>query len=163
MTIKAQQSGTDKSELYRIDIKEGCSKYGNNDVYFLNRYGAVESFRFNRVRKDNYNVSRKQYKQNPYQLSGNTYTYSTSSKSNSNYYTEAKQVTTLNSDWISESESQWLKELIESPMIWMLDNDILKAINIVNSDYETKYQVNDKIFNLTIQVEHSFTDKTQRL
>lgn len=163
LTIQAQQSGTNKSELYRIDIKEGCSKYGNNDVYFLNRYGAIESFRFNMVRKDKHSISRKQYKQNPYQLSGNTYTYETSARSNSNFYTESKQTTTLNSDWITESESKWLKELIQSPIIWMLDDGILKAVNIVNSDYEVKYQVNEKMFNINIQVEHSFTDKTQRL
>lgn len=161
--VTKKSGGTTSSETYRVYIKDECSKYDTNDVYFLNRYGAVESFRFNRLRRDKFNVVRKQYKSTPYTLSGSLYSYDTSSKSKSNYYTEANQMITLNSNWISEEESTWLKELIMSPYIWILDSGVLKSINIVNSDYETKKTINDKLFNLTIDCEISFTDKVQRL
>ena len=161
--VTKKAGGTASSETYRINIKDECSKYDTNDIYFFNRFGAVESFRFDRLRRDKFNVVRKQYKQTPYTLSGSSYSYGTDAKSKSNYYTEANQTITLNSNWISEEESTWLKELIMSPYIWMLDGGVLKSVNVINSEYETKRVINDKVFNLTIDVELSFTDKVQRL
>ena len=161
--VTKKAGGTSSSETYRINIKDECSKYDTNYVYFLNRFGAVESFRFDRLRRDKFNVVRKQYKQTPYTLSGSSYCYGTDAKSKSNYYTEANQTITLNSNWITEEESTWLKELIMSPYIWMLDGGVLKSVNVINSEYETKRVINDKVFNLTIDVELSFTDKVQRL
>jgi hypothetical protein len=108
-------------------------------------------------------VVRKQYKQTPYTLAGSSYTYGTDAKSKSNYDTQANQIITLNSNWITEEESAWLKELIMSPYVWLMDGGVLKSVNVLNSDYESKKTINDKVFNLTIDVEISFTDKVQRL
>ena len=162
LEVKAKGSGS-TSETYTITIKDECSKYTDNDVYFLNRYGAIESFRFNRVRKDNFTIQRKTYKQTQYQLSGSNYSYETSARSISNYNTEIMQKITLNSNWITEEESVWLKELVASPSIWLLDDGVLKAINITNTDYSVKTLLNDKVFNLTIECDLSFVDKVQRL
>ena len=115
------------------------------------------------MRRDKFNVVRKQYKSTPYTLSGSSYTYGTEAKSKSNYDTEANQIITLNSNWITEEESTWLKELIMSPYVWLMDGGVLKSVNVINSDYESKKTINDKLFNLTIDVELSFTDKVQRL
>jgi len=163
LTVRCKQSGTNKSELYTINIIDECSKYSNSDIYFVNRLGAVESFRFNKVRRDKYNIMRKQFQSSPYSLNGSSYSYSQSSKSKSNFYTESKETITLNSNWITEEESKWLKELLMSPYIWIMDNGILKSVNIINSDYEVKKHINDKVFNLTIDIETSFIDKVQRL
>jgi hypothetical protein len=162
LEVKAIGSGS-TTETFTIYIKDECSKYDTNDIYFLNRYGAVESFRFDRVRRDKFNVARKQYKSTPYTLSGSSYTYGSDAKSKSNYDTEANQIITLNSNWITEEESTWLKELVMSPYVWLLDGGVLKSVNVLNSDYESKKTINDKVFNLTIDVELSFTDKVQRL
>jgi hypothetical protein len=50
-----------------------------------------------------------------------------------------------------------------SPCIWIKDDGVLKAMNILNTDYAIKTLINDKVFNLTIEAELSFTDKVQRL
>jgi hypothetical protein len=50
-----------------------------------------------------------------------------------------------------------------SPYVWLMDGGVLKSVNVLNSDYESKKTINDKVFNLTIDVELSFTDKVQRL
>jgi hypothetical protein len=44
----------------------------------------------------------------------------------------------------------------------MYDTELI-PINIITSDYEQKYHINDKVFNLTLEVEHSFIDKAQVL
>jgi hypothetical protein len=115
------------------------------------------------VRKDNFSVTRKQYRKNAYSLSGTNYGYQTDAQNNTNYYTEASQKITLNSDFITEDESIWLKELVMSPNIWIMDDGVLKALNITSTDYAIKTTLNDKLFNLTIECEMSFVDKVQRL
>ena len=82
--------------------------------------------------------------------------------SKSDYYNEMTQVTTLNSNFITEEEAQWLKQLINSPRVWMFDTQLI-PINVRTSEYEQKYHINNKVFNLTLEVEHSFIDKAQAL
>jgi len=39
----------------------------------------------------------------------------------------------------------------------------LYPINITDAEYEQRYHINDKAFNLSIEAELSFPDKAQRL
>jgi hypothetical protein len=162
-TITPEDSGNNAiGSTYTITIDNRCSKYDNTDLFFLNRLGGVESFRFDMIRRDNYDIVRKSFKSNPYELSGSNYTYSAQSHSKSDYFTQANERITLNSNNITEAESEWLKELVMSPRVWMYDGT-LKAVNITSSAYEVKKAVNDKVFNLTLEIETSFPDKSQRL
>jgi len=162
-TITPKASGGNTiGSVFTIYIDDRCSKYNSVDVFFLNKYGAVESFRFNKIRRDNFTSVKNTYRKNPYTLSGTSYTYDRSVHSKSDYYNEMTQVTTLNSDFITEAEAVWLKELINSPRVWMYDTALI-PINVRTSDYEQKYHINDKVFNLTLEVEHSFIDKAQVL
>jgi len=162
-TITPEDSGNNAiGSTYTITIDNRCSKYNNTDLFFLNRLGGVESFRFDMIRRDNYDIVRKSFKSNPYELSGTNYTYSAQSHSKSDYFTQANERITLNSNNITEAESEWLKELLMSPRVWMYDGT-LKAVNITSSAYEIRKAVNDKVFNLTLEIETSFPDKSQRL
>lgn len=162
-TITPKASGGNTiGAVYTINIDNRCSKYNSVDLFFLNKYGAVESFRFNKVRRDNFTSVKNTYRKNPYTLSGTSYTFDRLSHSKSDYYNEMTQVTTLNSDFITESEAVWLKQLINSPRVWMYDTELI-PINVRTSDYEQRYHINDKVFNLTLEVEHSFIDKAQVL
>jgi len=162
-TITPEDSGNSAvGSAFTITIDDRCSKYESVDLFFLNKYGAIESFRFDRVRRDNFSVNRKDYRKNPYTLSGGAYSYDRLEHSKSTYYSEMTQRTTLNSNNITEVEAEWLKQLINSPRVWMYDTALV-PINISTSDYEQRYHVNDKVFNLTLEVEHSFVDKAQIL
>jgi hypothetical protein len=164
-TITPKASGGNTiGSVFTITIDDRCSKYNSVDLFFLNKYGAVESFRFDRVRRDNFTSVKNSYRKNPYTLnnSSGTYTYDRLEHSKSDYYNEMTQRTTLNSNFITEAEAVWLKQLINSPRVWMYDTQLI-PINIITSDYEQKYHINDKVFNLTLEVEHSFIDKAQVL
>jgi hypothetical protein len=149
---------------YTITIDDRCSKYDNVDLFFLNRLGAVESFRFNKIRRDVFEIERKSYSKNPYTLSNSAVEYkmNRASHSKSSYSTSSKHVIELNSDLITEDESIWLRELVMSPLVWMYDTE-LTAVNIVDSQYLQKSLVNDKVFSLNLKVEISMLDMSQRL
>lgn len=156
--------GVQISETYRFYIKDECSKYETYDLFWLNRLGGFDSFRFNRVSKTSHEITRQTYRQNPYTLNtnANTYKYTTDSFSNTQFYGESKEKLTLFSNWITDTESVWLRELIESPVVYIWDGSILRSCNVTNNTYEEKKWINDKMFNLQLDLEFAFVDKVQR-
>lgn len=156
--------GVQISESYRFYIKDECTKYETYDLFWLNRLGGFDSFRFNRVSKKSYDITRQFYRQNPYTLNNNavSWTYGTDSFSNTQYYQESKEKMTLFSNWITDTESTWLRQLVESPVVYMWDGSILRSCNITSNTYEEKKWINDKMFNLQLDLEFAFVDKAQR-
>jgi hypothetical protein len=159
--IVLKNGGTTLSETYRVTLVDECSKYETTDLFFLNSLGGFDSFRFNKVRRDTYDTQRKTYLANPYTL-GATYAYETSSFKSRNYDTISTHRVKLFSNWITEAQSEWLKDLIDSPVVYMYDGTTLVAVNIETSNYEVKKHVQDKVFNLEIDVVYSFDSKRQR-
>jgi len=156
-TIQIQTgAGSAGSEVYRFDIVEECSKYTPQYLYFLNPLGGFESVRCSMAWVDKYNVSRKQFKRNNYTLSGNTYAYDKTKHGLTNYAVEKTKEVTLNTNWLTETEFEWLQDLIASPVVFL--NDI--PVNIV----ETSYEVMDDIIapnNLKITVQYTEPERLQ--
>ena len=142
---------------YTITIDDRCSKFESIDLFFLNRLGGVESFRFNLLHRKTHAIERKTFRKNPYQLNVSTYNYSKSSHALSNYHNEDKTSYVLNSNYLTEEEAEWLTELVNSPLVWLYDGEI-KAVTIKNTEYEERLHVNDKVFNLNLEVEVSLYD-----
>ena len=156
-TMQAIDNGSQLgSEAYRFDIVEECSKYTPRYLYFLNPLGGFESVRCGMASVDKYNVSRKQFKRNNYTLSGNTYAYDTTKHGITNYAVEKNKEVELNTNWLNETEFEWLQDLIASPVVF-LDNI---PVNIV----ETSYEVFDDIAgpnNLKITVQYTEPERLQ--
>lgn len=159
--IVLKNGSTTLSETYRVNVIDECSKYDTTDIFFLNSLGGFDSFRFNRVRRDTFDTTRKTYKSTPYTL-GATYAYQTSSFTSKNYDTLTTHRVKLFSNWLSEAQSTWLQDLINSPVVYMYDGTTLVAINVETANYETKKHVQDKVFNLELDVVYSFDSKRQR-
>ncbi len=158
--VQLKLSATLLSETYRVTIIDECSKYETQDLFYLNSLGGFDSFRFNRVRRDNFNIQRKSFKSNPYSL-GATYAYETSAFNSKNYDITSQHKVKMFSNFITESESTSLLDLLESPVIYMYDSELV-AVSIENANYETKKHVQDKTFFLEIDIAYSFDNKRQR-
>lgn len=155
-TIQIQTGGSPGSELYRFDIVEECSKYLPQYLYFLNPLGGFESVRCSMASRDKYNVSRKQFKRNNYTLSGNTYAYDTSKHGITNYAVEKTKEVTLNTNWLTETEFEWLQDLIASPVVFL--GNI--PVNIVETSYEV-FDYVDGPNNLKITVQYTEPERLQ--
>ena len=149
--------GSSVGSVYNILIDDRCSKFESIDLFFLNRLGGVESFRFNLLHRKTHSIERKTFRKNPYTLNVNTYNYSKGSHALTNYHNEDKTSYVLNSNYLTEEEAEWLTELVNSPLVWLYDGEI-KAVTIKNTEYEERLHVNDKVFNLNLEVEVSLYD-----
>jgi hypothetical protein len=156
-TIQIQTGvGNPGSEVYRFDIVEECSKYLPQYLNFLNPLGGFESVRCSMASKDKYNVSRKQFKRNNYTLSGNTYAYDTTKHGITNYAVEKTKEVTLNTNWLTETEFEWLQDLIASPVVFL--GNI--PVNIVETSYEV-FDYVDGPNNLKITVQYTEPERLQ--
>lgn len=138
-------------EVKRINIQDSNCKYTNIPLHFLNVNGGFDVFNFKLASTKNTSIEKKKYNVMIGSFnSSNEYVYSESDRS-STVMTSANQDTiTVNSDWISDSESVWLKELLTSPMVFMEQSNKLIPIQITETKYKTAKKINDKLFNLQI-------------
>jgi hypothetical protein len=140
------------------------SKYEVFTIIWLNQYGGYDSYQFSKKSKRSYASEKKSFERIPYnvnpangvmnyvQMSG-----STSSKvfieNQIVYDSKFKESMVFNTDIIDEATYDWLSELIISPCVFLFSNDSFVPIMIKDSNYDFKKRVNDKVFNLTINVD----------
>lgn len=152
------------TQKYYYTIVDECTKYTKHRLQFLNKLGGYDMFYFNKVSKDMVDIERANYKKNLGSYpTASSYTYAKSDRAISQFHTKAKDKTLLESDWITEAEMEWLEELLTSPDVLLDDGTNLIPINITNSTYEKKKQVNKHLFNLQIEYTLSYERYRQRL
>ena len=78
----------------------------------------------------------------------------------------------MNTDFITEAESEWFEDLINSPEVYILDgyqtdaslallNTYVTPVKLTTSSYIRKTIANDKLMQYTFEVEKSKTLRTQ--
>ena len=110
VALERISNGNDLSPTYSYNLLDACSKYPTLNVYFQNKYGAYDSFIFNKKSTKQDTINRKTYqKQDRYISNYNSYDPAIRT-----YDSEIKTKHTLSTDWITEDEMTWLSELVES-------------------------------------------------
>jgi hypothetical protein len=61
----------------------------------------------------------------------------------------------LTSDWLSETDYDWLRELINSPEVYMERGGYYYPVTIGTTQWQQKYRQVDKMFNLSLDVVYS--------
>jgi hypothetical protein len=64
---------------------------------------------------------------------------------------------------VNSETSLWLKELVQSPLIYMIIGGQFVAVNILTTEYQAKSTIKDKLINISMEVELSADTKRQRL
>jgi hypothetical protein len=150
------------SKIHWYNITEVCSKHTPVRLHFLNRLGGYDSFTFDLLNTYQSNIERKEYRQKLGGFVGSSYTYDIKDRSATIFDTQIKTIQTLNSNWITDTESSWLEQLLTSPDVYLEVGTQLQAVNIIDSSYIQKKVVNDQLFNLTVTIEKSFINNRQR-
>jgi len=162
-TVTWQTSGgTQASNTYTVNINSMCYKYDRYVLYFLNRLGNYDSFTFNLLNRKTSEKKTSEYKKNPFVNVSNDLVYVLDSSDTSTYSTTITNKITLNSDWITDAQAIWLKELFMSPSVLLDDGSDVYAVKVTDTSYESKQKVNDRVFNITINLEYSYQDIRQR-
>ena len=79
------------------------------------------------------------------------------------YSQQARQWWTLKTDLLTDSEWQWLGELIQSPEVFVIVSGYLVPVVMLTNNYEARYFTKDGLQQLTIDIELSGPYNTQFL
>ena len=151
------------SEVKTINIIDANCKYDNYRLHWLNELGGWDSFNFNLVSKKTISVDRQTFTKPLGTLTGGSFGYTKQDRRIIPFSISSQDTIELNSDWISETESALLQELITSPEIyWEQTTSQLIPVTIVDKNYEEKKEVNDRLFNLTLKIQTNEIKERQR-
>ena len=159
-------------QTYRFDIIcENGRGYEGIRLTWLNKHGTWDYYTFNKKSVRSLSTNRKTYTQ----LSGTwneaTYKLHGSSGGRKNYKVDTKEKIKMNTDYISENESVWLEQLINSPEVYILNgyqSDVggtlrryVQPVTLTTSKHTRKTVANDKLIQYTFEVERTKNLRTQ--
>jgi hypothetical protein len=141
-----------------------CTKYTDYSLYYLDRDGNVLFFHFEYKSSQNFTK-----KVNTVTLNKNVLNTITGVYGSNSYDREENVVSTaiestlvLNSGWITEEQSTQLKDLFDSPIVYLWDGTELLSCKVTNTSYDKKIRVNDKLFNYEVTIDLGITETRQR-
>jgi hypothetical protein len=149
-----------------------CSKYMPLRLAYLNKYGAFDLLNFDLVSRQSFDNIKKDYKRD---FKGFIYEDNFFSPVVKNispvYYTREQEKWRITSDYLTEQESKVARQLISSPLVYLVmpteeivgEGNVYVPVKINMSTYEIKKSVNDKLFNLELDVEFSFQNYRQSI
>ena len=117
---------------------------------WLNRLGGWEYFNFTLGGKKSINIERETFKKVL------PYNYSVGDRQDTTYAQKAEEMWSINSNWITEDESEWLSSLLESREVYHMKNSEIYPIQIMDKSYQVKTVLRDQLFNITIQFKYAF-------
>ena len=152
------------STTYTYTIVDRNCKYTSHRLYFFNEQGGFDAFTFDMVSRKKWTKTDKEYKREAAIFAdAGTVSYSKGRHQKRQFYSSTKESMVLNTDWISEDESVWLRELFDSPEIYLLVNSELVAISkITEVEYEEKTSEVDGVHNITFTVDYTWDNFRQR-
>ena len=141
--------------FYRIGP---CERYKPVQLYFINRYGGVDTFLFSMKNRKRFNVTKEVYGYNSDVYGTNTY--------NKVWNGSYEYVYQLNSDWLTDNQVAFLSDLLKSSQVIIyVDDDnntenantalqeSTNAAAIINTNqYQFVTRRNDKLQQLQIEV-----------
>lgn len=158
-------SNIDNMPNYTVEIQTNCSKNNPVMLHFLNAMGGFESFLFSGVNRVNTNIERQSinklglittYTTSAFDIGVNINRVynSTLGEVKTNYSNTMAHKMKLVSDYVSETDFLWLREMLASPQVYaQIDNNaIMIPVTIETSDWAEKKRGADKIFNLEIDI-----------
>jgi hypothetical protein len=155
--------GTEVSETFRFNYDDYCSKYEKTNVYWQNSLGGFDSYTFNLVKRNRYDIDRKSIHSYPYVFTETGYSQHTNNMfnlSNQNYFSNYTEGLILNSRLLTDEEHEWFFELIKAHSIYVERkiNNVTYRIptTIKATSYEPKLHKVDGLQNVQIELQYSY-------
>lgn len=143
-------------------LKDYC-KYTPVRIHFLNKYGAFDAFNFGLASFKDSEIIKTDYKKITGSVnSSGVYSESISDRAINAMSTKTEDTYKVFSDWISDADSVWLKDLVSSPVVFHETGGRLVPVKITDTKYSTQKTLNEKLFNLSVSFSYGNPSYRQR-
>jgi len=165
----------DISQTYRININCPTLKgYEPIRLCWLNQWGAWDYYTFTMKSIKTISAKGTTYRQLAGTWNEKVYKIDGFKGGKKSFRVDATEKIKMNTDFVSESDSEWFEELINSPEVYILKgyqtdvansalNKYVSPVRLTTSSYTKKTVANDKIMQYTFEVEKSKTLRTQSI
>lgn len=159
-TVQAKTTGgTVISEVKTINLYNECDRYDLVTICFLDRLGSWVSIPFNKALKLDTNVNRKEYRKKYGGFDVNKWNYNNYDSGKEAYHVAEELSYTVNSGQLSETESNYMKELLSTPKAFVqINGEEWQSINITTSNINLPKKRTDRQRNLTLNFTMSVQD-----
>ena len=139
---------------------------------WLNQWGAWDYYTFTMKSAKTTSTKGSTYQQIEGTWNESTYQVNGFKGGKKSFRVNATEKISMNTDFVSEAESEWFEDLINSPEVYILDgyqsqaanpalNQYATPVRLTTSSYTKKTVANDKLMQYTFEVEKSKTLRTQ--
>lgn len=167
ITLNYNNGAARVSNIATLYIQE-CGKYEPMRLAYLNRYGAYDFLNFDLVSRSTFDIERKSYQKD---YTDDVFITGSNIVKNLNpvYYVKETQKWKITSDYLTDAQSELARQLYSSPLVYMnLVNDTYVEnswipVKLVPNSYEMKKTINDKLFNLELDLEFGLVNTRQSI
>ena len=122
------------SEIFYFYLYNNCLPE-NTRICWLNAQGGYDYFTFQSFRQDTKKIQTTSY-DNRYYATNIQSPDRNVGRSNKTFDTNVTQEITIDTDYLSVAQSQWLEQLFISPQVYIMDNDYISPIDRPNKIYK---------------------------
>ncbi len=146
------------SEKKRIYINDDCFKYTNIELLFMDRLGSFipANFELNSVRS--INIDRSEFKRIVGDLNGSSWSYNSTEFGKTPLNINEVQQLEIQSNWLSEADAAFLKELYTSPAVFIKENGQYWPVLVRTNSVQLLTKNNKKNLAYKMVIEYSNND-----
>jgi hypothetical protein len=157
---------TASSEILTFTVDEAC-RYDVYRIHFLNKLGGIDAYNFRSRSQENTEVKRKSYTRSADNIQASGIVYDHEDNGTTDYFVKYRDKITLRSEYLTEAEQNWLKELITSPLVFLEFTDLqgnqnFKPVKVTTNRWMKKTKSIDKIFKLEVGIDIAQENFRQR-
>tara|TARA_R100001443_G_scaffold117185_1_gene140341 strand:- start:327 stop:1886 length:1560 start_codon:yes stop_codon:yes gene_type:complete len=175
-------SGNDLTQSYTVDIlcNESRKGYENIRLCWLNRWGAWDYYTFTLKNTRSFTTNRTKYTQLGGTWNARNYEPVGYKGGQKTFRVNNTERITLNTDYMTDEESIWIEELINSPEVYIINgfstdanassttlsgivNKYVEPVLLTTSNFVRKLSGNEKLIQYTIDIERNKTQRTQAI
>lgn len=153
------------SETIEFQVKCDFSRYAPYayQVHWLNTLGGFDSWLFNRKNEASFKKTQTIIKKNyGHQNADGTFSINSWDRNRQAQYTQLQESVQMSTDFLTDSQLDYLKGLFGSPYIFVEGPDgILRSATVQNDSFIVKRRVNYKNYSLSLTLDMSSIDTTQ--
>ena len=172
------QAFDDESEIislvYTINIiSDDCKGFKPIRLTWLNPHGTWDYYTFTKKSIKTLNTNRTSYTQQGGTWNGSTFRINGYKGGKKNFRVNTKELITINTKFLLESDAVWFEELINSPEVYKVNdyssdvggitNKYIEPVTLNTSSYVRKTKANDKLIQYTFELEKTKNKRTQAI
>ena len=162
-TIQLFSGGTASSELRTINVDWNETRYGNIELTFIDRLGSYIPANFELQSFRQMDIQRDEYQKILGGFNGTGWGYNSTDRGRVNINTTVKNQLTLNSNWLTEEEVNYLKELYSSADVYITENGQLWPVIVKSNSYRIVTKKNKKNIKIEIVIEYANNDSINNI